>query len=234
MTYRQKRSGEIAFFLLVSFFGLVVSTILIASPVQLPLVLGVRNELVMFLYVGICIAGVVAVLFPTACSRAVGVRRASLENSLDLWERATRVLGILIIHGHHTGSASNRHEVRFRKKSFCATCYGLLSGAVISIAIVMDYTLSSWPVGMGYDFAKALYAVGVLGVLLGFVQLFSNMGASARFLLAQVFVVGTSLMLVATDVLTADLMADLFVVLLALFWLLSRIWLSHRRRDLSA
>lgn len=74
-----------------------------------------------------------------------------------------------------------------------------------------------------------MYYVGVAAVVLGLAQtLVLRLGARARFILAMVFVVGTSLMLLATDLITADFMADLFVVLLAVFWLLSRISLSHR------
>ena len=58
--------------------------------------------------------------------------------------------------------------------------------------------------------------------------LMTDVGAKVRFVLAFVFVVGTSLMLLATELLAANLVADLFVVLLAIFLLLSRISLSHR------
>ena len=75
-----------------------------------------------------------------------------------------------------------------------------------------------------------LYSVGVVGVILDLVpSLGLKIWARTRFALAVVFVLGTCSMLVATDVLTANLIADLFVVLLAVFWLLSRILLSYRR-----
>ena len=77
--------------------------------------------------------------------------------------------------------------------------------------------------------AYVLYSLGVVGVVLGLVQAHVlRTRARIRFIIAVVFVVGTSLMLISTDLVTANVMADLFVVLLAVFWLLSRISLSHR------
>jgi hypothetical protein len=144
--------------------------------------------------------------------------------------RATRVLGVLVLHGHHPRPAEEKkHEVRVAKKSFCASCYGLLIGAVLSLTLVAVFVLTGWPGWPDVHLAYVLYGLGVLGAIAGLVQaLVFSTGARVRFVLAAVFVVGTSLMLIATDIVTMNLMADLFVVLLAVFWLLSRISLSHR------
>lgn len=178
----------------------------------------------------ICVAGMLAALFPAACSGIFGIRSSSYKDVASLDIRATRVLGVFILHGHHApGPEERTHELRLDGKSFCATCYGLLTGAIISLTLVVVFTLSGSPLWLDWRVAYAFYGLGVLGVFLGLVQTLAlHTSAWTRFALATVFVVGTGLMLVATDALTASLTADLFVVLLAVFWLLSRISLSHK------
>jgi len=134
----------------------------------------------------------------------------------------------LLLHGHHPAASGQKsHELWLGGKSYCATCFGLLTGAVVSLTAIVVFALSRWADGR---FAYALYAVGVVSVISALVPALGlRIRAPARFALAAFFVLGTCLMLVATDVLTANLIADLFVVLLAVFWLLSRISLSHRR-----
>jgi hypothetical protein len=79
------------------------------------------------------------------------------------------------------------------------------------------------------SFAYSLYLLGVLGILLSLVQALAfNPKPRIRFVLAAFFVVGAGFMLIATDALTANIMADLLAILLAVFWVLSRISLSHR------
>ena len=198
----------------------------ISSP--FPSEFDVRRPLIALVYGAVCVAGILAALFPVACSRFLGILRSLTEDKGSLETRATRVFSLLLLHGHHPpGSDEKNHELWLGGKSYCATCFGLLTGAVVSLTLIVAFALSGWRDG---GFAYALYFVGVMVVIMGLVpSLGFRVGARARFALAAFFVLGTCLMLVATDVLTANLIADLFVVLLAVFWLLWRISLSHRR-----
>lgn len=170
-----------------------------------------------------------AVLFPLACSGVLGIRRRSIERLEGSEVRATKILGFLLLHGHHSpGPEAMLHEMQVGAKRYCATCFGLLTGAVMSLAFVVTYALSGWPEYVGGGAPYVLYSAGVVGVLLGFVQvLASGIRAWTRFMLSASFVIGTAFMLVATDVITADFLADVFVIALAVFWLLSRLGLSH-------
>ena len=226
---RQKtRLGLVAFFLAVSAFGLVISASLLGTSSTFPSELSGRRTLVALAYGTVCFAGIMAALFPIACSGFLGIRKSLTEDKGNLETRATRVFSLLLLHGHHpAGSDEKGHELRLGGKSYCATCFGLLTGAVVSLTVIVAFALSGWRDG---GFAYALYFVGVVVVIIGLIpSLGMRIGARARFALAAFFVLGTCLMLLATDLLTADLIADLFVVLLGVFWLLSRISLSHRR-----
>jgi hypothetical protein len=226
---QEKHVVYVAFLLLVSIFGLVISTVLLRNPFSFGAAPGYRRMLMALVYDLVCIAGILAVLFPIACSRVSGARFSSAESPQLLGIRATRFLGLLVVHGHHPwGSELTEHELLVRGRSYCATCYGLLAGAVVSLTIMTAFAVSGWQGWVGTYSAYLAYYVGVAAVITGLLHpLVLKVGAKARFVVAFVFVVGTSLMLLVTELLTANLMADLFVILLAIFWLLSRISLSH-------
>jgi hypothetical protein len=231
-TEREKRVAYLAFLLIVSVVGLVISTSLLVNPPFFFSAPGYRRILVTLVYDAVCIAGILAVLFPVTCSRALGVHSSSVESVQVLGIRATRLLGLTIIHGHHLSESElTKHELLVRGRSFCATCYGLLTGAVLSLVTITAFAVSGWPGWIHIYSVYVTYYVGVAGVITGLLQpLITDVDAKTRFASALVFVVGTSLMLLATELLTANLLADLFVVLLAVFWLLSRISLSHRNQ----
>ena len=230
MRDREKHVAHIAFVVVVSVFGLVISTALLRSPAPPPAGSDGRRILVALAYDLVCVTGLLAVLFPLACSGILGARVSFAEAPERFGMRATRFLGVLVVHGHHPlESESAKHELLFRERSFCATCYGLLTGAAVSLTAVTGFAVSGWPGWIGNYPAYLLYCAGVAAVITGLAQtLMPDAGAKAKFVLAFVFVAGTGLMLLATDLLTANLMADLFVVVLGIFWLLSRISLSHR------
>ncbi len=227
--HQEKHVAYPAFLLLVSIFGLVISTALLRNLFSFGAAPGYRRTLMALVYDLVCTTGILAVLFPITCSRVTGARFSSAESPQSFGIRTTRFLGLLVLHGHHpSGSELTKHELLVRGRSYCATCYGLLTGAVVSLTIMTALAASGWQGWVGTYSAYLVYYVGVAAVITGLLQpLVLEVGAKARFVLAFVFVVGTSLMLLATELLTANLMADLFVILLAIFWLLSRISLSH-------
>jgi hypothetical protein len=187
---------------------------------------GGRKIVVGFVYGFICLAGMFAAFFPRPCSRVLGVRRSGEQYLRGLDARATRIFGILLFHGHHPlgDEGSAMHELRLGGKSFCASCFGLLTGAIISLITIAVFLFSDWADGC---LVYLLYFSGLGGIVLGFVPALLGIGARARYVLGTVFVTGTCLMLIAMDIATANLTCDLFVVLLALFWLICRISLSH-------
>jgi len=217
----------IAFLLFVSSFGLITSTSMLEQPPQPTIEIAARRIVVGFIYGFICLGGMFAVFFPGPCSRLAGVRRFGEQYLRGLDVRATRIFGILLLHGHHSlgDESSTTHELQFRGKSFCASCFGLLTGAIMSLTVIVVFLFSDWADGY---LAHFLYFLGLGGVALGLVPTLLRVGARTRFVLGMIFVTGTCVMLIAMDAATASLTADLLVVLLVLFWLISRISLSHR------
>lgn len=230
MTGQRKHGAYLAFVLVVSVFGLVISVALLRNPVPLIAASDSRRALIALVYDLVCIAGILAVIFPVACSRVLNVQGALAETPERVGMRATTFLDVRIVHGHHPpGPEVTKHELFLGRGSYCATCYGLLTGAVLSLATITAFAVSGWPGWTGSYTAYLVYYGGVTAVIMGlFPALMLRVNAKAKFVLAVLFVVGTGLMLLATDLVTANLIADSFVILLAVFWLLSRISLSHR------
>jgi hypothetical protein len=227
MRSKYTRLLYIVFLLFVSSFGLIISMSMLEQPMQPTIEFAGRRIVVGFIYGFICLGGMLAAFFPGPCSRLMGIRRFGEQYLGGLDRRATRIFGILLLHGHHhlEDEKSTTHELRFRGKSFCASCFGLLTGAIMSLMAIVVFLFSDW--GDGY-LAHFLYFLGLGGVALGLVPALLGVGARIRFVLGMVFVTGTCVMLIAMDVATANLTADLLVILLGLFWLISRISLSHR------
>jgi hypothetical protein len=229
MSSRKKRLTYSLFVSAVSVFGLAISLSVPWNPA--PSFAGFHQRIVIVaaVYATVCVLGILAVLFPTMCSGVFGFHQPLTEDREDLGSRVTRILGVPVLHGHHPlGPQAIGRELRVRRKTFCATCFGLLTGAMFSLVTLAIFALQGWPAWVDRHLTYFLYFAGITGVILGLVQTATpRNGARTKFLLATIFVAGTSLVLVATDVLTENLMADLLVVLLAVFWLLSRVSLSH-------
>lgn len=217
----------VVFLLVVSSFGLLVTASMWGQPVGTVGEFGGRKIVVASVYGFVCLAGMLVAFFPQPCSRAWGIHRPEDEYFNRLDARASRVFGILLIHGHHplTQQRSAAHELRVRGKSFCATCFGLIAGAITSLIIMAVYIFSGWTDTYAAHF---LYVSGVGGVVLGFIPVLIGIGARMKFILGAVFVIGTCLILIGEDVAATNLAADLVVILLAIFWLLSRMSFSHQ------
>jgi hypothetical protein len=85
--------------------------------------------------------GAVATLFPRRCSPETRVT-GDLHSS-----RYTDVLGIRVIHGHHSDcSGFTNHEIRLGGKRICAGCLGLLAGSLIAITFSVAQTILNIPV----------------------------------------------------------------------------------------
>jgi len=229
MSSRKKRLTYFLFVSAVSVFGLAISLSMSWNPA--PSFAGFHERIVIVtaVYATVCVLGIFAVLFPRACSGVLGLHHSPTEEWEDLGSRVSRILGVPVLHGHHPlGPQAIGHELRVRRKTFCATCFGLLTGTMFSLLTVAIFALRGWPAWPDRYLTYLLYFGGIAGVILGLIQTVTpRIGARTRFLLATVFVAGTSQVLVATDLLTENLMADLLVVLLAVFWLLSRVSLPH-------
>lgn len=218
-----------AFVMLVSIIGLLIP-LSIVTPTDDPIAVEsiIRRSIAALAYAAVSFLGILAVLFPSACSGIIGVDRTTKEDPVTPSIQATRVLGVRLVHCHHLGAQMETHELQISGKSCCASCFGLLIGAILSMMNVGLFAVHGWPSLMDLSCAYDMYLLGatvaILGLVLGQV---SRLGSRARFSISALFVIGTGFVLIATDTFSGSVTADLLAVLLDVFWILARLSLSR-------
>ncbi len=194
----------------------------------------VRMPLVGSIFITICILGILAIFSPRKCSNIIHLRiRAETNLQTEEENPYQATLGILkfkITHGHHPQcSKFLDHEFKSGKRSFCAGCTGLLIGTIASLIGSIGYFFYGWSL-QGQSF---LVALGIIGVILGLLQfqLFRPQKNYHRIIFNTYFVFGMFLILIGNDSIAQSFQIDLFLILIFLFWMATRIFLSKYNHD---
>ena len=222
MSHSLPRSRILIFMIAVSFFGLFLVATLAINPPTIEENLPWRKPVIGSIFGSICVLGIITVFFPKQCSAMFhstkgGRDTSSNEKDLDSHESAPN------LKGHHPDCGSfSAHVVQTNNKTFCAACTGLLLGALMALAGTIIYFFGYWHIER-----NSLLAVfmGTLGVGLGLFQF--KFRSLFRLLINTFFVLGNFFVLVGIDELIQSLLADLFLVVLTVFWLLTRILFSQ-------
>ena len=203
-----------------SFLGLFLAGMLTVYPPRVHESLLWRKPLIGSIFGLICVFGILAVFFPTQCSRVFDFRKKSSRPYLSKFSSHGTSS---TLQGHHPDCEKFvAHVFRIGDKTFCAACTGLLLGGLSALAGTLLYFFDTWRV----EPSGSLIAwVGVLGVGFGLFQF--KFGSFVRLFLNVLFVLGTFFILVGVDKLVHNLAVDLFLVALILFWILTRISLSQ-------
>jgi hypothetical protein len=235
-TYQNINQDAYLLFLMgVSFFGLFLVGILTINP-PVAESLPWRKPVIGSVFGSICVLGSLAALFPKNC---LGVFHLKKEDALvkkkfhssqesDMTSYKVR----FAVRGHHPDCGNfSGHVFRVGNRTFCTSCTGLLLGALINLIATFLYFFGAWQLSQ-----KSLPTVyfGILGISFGLLQfpLFKNRKSPLRFLLNSFFVLGAFLILVEIDTLVQSVVTDLFLILLIVFWIFTRISLSqwdHKR-----
>jgi len=218
------------FLVWVSFFGLILTVLLAVYPPNSKEDFVWRKPVVGSAFGVVCVLGILAVFFPNTCSRFFDIRKP--EKSQNRFLGFKRKVSIShstssTLHGHHpTCGHFSSHVFRIGGRMFCATCSGLLLGALIALAGIGMYFFGSWQMGQN-AFLSVL--VGAVGVVLGLLQspLPILQKGVIRLFSSTFFVVGTFLILVSIEELAHNTSVDLFFVALSVLWLATRISLSQ-------
>jgi hypothetical protein len=207
------------FFVGVSIFGLLTTLMLALYTPKTRENLPWRKPLVGSIFLLICASGIMAGFFPEKCSGTFGLHgKKKLASSHDENPKLH-----VAMRGHHPDCGRfSSHVVQMDSHTLCAACTGLILGAILALIGATFYFFGTWHTGeTGFPAVVA----GVIGVLLGFLQL--KLEGFIRLLLNVVFVLGAFLTLVGIDQLAENLWADIFLIVLIIFWILTRITLSQ-------
>lgn len=175
-------------------------------------------------FIIVCVLGILAGLFPSKCSTLFQFRSAKSETSTRVQVESPRKT---VFSGHHPNCGNfGAHVFRVGKWTFCAGCFGLVLGAIISAFGAALYFFAS--VFFCFDCVAVLW-IGFAGVTCGLVQyhLFNLGRSSIHTFVNAYFVFGVFLLLVGVDAVTQNILADSYVILLSVFWLYTRIRLSQ-------
>ncbi len=220
MFQKIRRNFYLCFLMLVSFFGLFLMGMLASHSATMHCEDPVwRKPLIGSFFGLVCALGIIAAFYPN-CFHIFKIRRE------ERYEPKISRGGSFAVRGHHPDCGKfSAHVFQIDNRAFCASCMGLLFGALIALTGTIAYFFNGWHLGQG----SFLVIVGILGVVFGLLQfpLLKNRRSFIRFFLNAFFVFGTFLILIGIDALIHSLSVDLFVVTLSVFWLFTRISLSQ-------
>jgi hypothetical protein len=195
-------------------FGLALIPILIQQS-SLPIIQSsLRLPLVGFFYIDICLLGISAVFYPKRCKSIFNKSQNPIPEINS---------PLIKIAGHHPDCQSySGNRIRFRGRIVCAACTGLLIGGLAACLCAISYFF----IGFSFPWNSLLLLVlGEVCILLGLAQI-KTAGVLKVFVNA-VFVIGSSITLIETDVLAGSMLVDFYVIGLIAFALWIRIALSE-------
>ncbi len=212
----QASTVSIVFLLAVSIVGLALIPVLVLQPNLEHFEFSVRRSLVGALYSVICLLGIVAVFYSTKCR---GIFRKT-QNSLP---QANKLSSPVQMKGHHPDCQNySGNRIKVGKRVFCAACSGLLIGAIIVLIGSILYFFVGLNVAWG---SVWLVGLGEVCMLLGLAQI--KFTGYVKAILNALFIVGSFVTLVETDLLGKSVLVDLYVLGLIGFLLSLRILLSE-------
>jgi hypothetical protein len=230
---RKAQAFYVPFSVFVSFFSLFLMGFLAFFPSQTQSDFQWRKPLTGFIFALICILGIIAVFFPSECSRIFHEKQNKKSSDTAIRtsekvEKSSRIFGLVLTHGHHPECEYFlHHEFRVGKKTFCVACMGLLFGALASILGTVLHFFFGWTVG---ESCLLWIVFGILGVALGLLQYicFDVCWRLIRFCANAFFIFGMFLLLTGIDEIAQSLLLNLLLITFCVFWLSTRILLSKR------
>lgn len=215
------RNLTLPFLVSVSIFGLLLSIVFAVYPPKLEDNFAFRNLAVGSAFAAVCVIGILAVLYPNSCSGILDFEKR------DGYERSSRRVHELALRGHHpTCEGYSSHVLRIGDRRFCATCSGLLVGAIVVLIGIGTYFFGNLRIGENPFILVSVGAVGlVLGLFYPFIPRFRN--GFTRFFASILFTVGSFLILVSMEEAAANTSIDFFFVALSVLWILTKMSISQ-------
>jgi hypothetical protein len=209
------------FLISVSIFGLLLSIVFAVYPPKLEDDFAFRKPAVGSAFAAVCVLGILAVLYPDSCSGTLNFEKQ------HRYEHISRRAHKPALRGHHPACERySTHVLCIGDRRFCATCSGLLVGAIVVLVGIGMYFFGNLRIG---EKPFIPVSVGALGLILGLfypsIPRFCN--GFTRFFASILFAVGSFLILVSMEEAAANTSIDLFFIALSVLWILTRISLSQ-------
>lgn len=210
----------LTFLIAVSIFGVVLSNFLVVNPYNSEDDVAIRNLAASSAFSFICILGIFAALLPNFRKRLSKHKEDGVHtfNNKEIHKKSWVA--------HHPSCRNySSHILKIGKKKFCATCSGLLVGAIIALLGTVLWFSWNWRVLDPF----VLVFVGSTAVVGGLLQsaLPRMCNGIARFFGSIVLVLGTFVMFISINEAVKSILVDFFFVALSVLWIMTKIALSQ-------
>ncbi len=204
------------FSVIISIFGLASVPLILLQPANTKVSFLFNQPLIGSIYVAVCMLGIVAVFNPKKCQRTF-----SFKTKAGMLEEQES--GKTKFSGHHPDCEKfSPNRIKLHGSPFCASCTGLLIGAVGAlVGVVLYFFVGLVPPFVGFW----VVFVGYFGLVLGLLQF--RFAGYVKLVANALFVLGSLVVLVLADLISASLMVDLYVLGVIVFLLATRILISQ-------
>ncbi|MFW9983664.1 MAG: hypothetical protein ACFFCB_02920 [Candidatus Odinarchaeota archaeon] len=232
MTSRRSGSQFPVISLILSLLGLFLLPLILLNPPPPIVVLPLQIQLIGIAFMIICTLGVIAGISPSHCSLTRKKKIQSHKES-PAQTNSTQTISIRKEGHHPTCDHYSGHIITIKGSRYCAGCSGLVTGAIIAIIGTILFFFLSFPI----FYPEATFWLGFVFVTVGLLQhplyqiLKLNRGI-IRFIINILFVVGSYLLLASLMQLTNSLILAVYLLLLILYWIFTRIVMSRRSHHL--
>ena len=220
-------SLTLLFLIFVSLFGLMLAIVFALNPPKAQDDFALRKPVVGSALGIVCVLGIFSVLYPDSCAGIIGLKKP-YKTVHSFHEARAKVL-----RGHHaTCEPYSTHVMRIGNRVFCATCSGLLVGAVIVLVGIGLFFFGNLRISEKPFMPVSVGAVGVIAGLLYPVVPPRFQSGFTRFFAGILLAAGSFLVLAGVEEAANSLSVDFFFVALSVLWLATKMSLSqweHRR-----
>ena len=198
-----------------SFLGLFILVAMYLWAPQPTAYYALQKPIILSLFIVICILGMFAAICPSKCKTLIKFQNDSKQTVKDN----------VRFEGHHPDCDEFfSHILIFHGKKYCPGCLGLFIGAFIAIIGTLIYVFAGYPLIYGeISFWTGTGTVFLVLLLI----IFLNLGKKLKFVSNMALVIGSFLILLGLDSVKGSLIMELYFIILALFWILTRIMVSE-------
>jgi hypothetical protein len=215
-------SLTLLFLVSVSFFGVVLAFVFVIYPPKAQDDFALRKLAVGSALSVVCVLGIFSVLYPDSCAGIIGFKNQ------DKTVHSFSVSRAKVLRGHHaTCKPYSTHIIKIGNRVFCATCSGLLVGAVIVLVGVGFFFFGNLRLGEKPFTLVSVGAVGIVAGLLYPVVPPKFHKGFTRFFAGILLAVGSFLILAGVEEAAKNLSLDFFFVALSVLWLATKMSLSQ-------
>jgi len=220
-----------AWFLSVSLLALGMMALIVLNPASSSPFPTRQSELLGSMFISICVLGAIAGVRPSSYSTR-SIWGPGLKKTTELPMNGIPQKGPKLEGHHRSCDPFAAHVIHLQGKTLCAGCTGLTAGAGIAIAGSILYFYIKIPLAN----ATAVFWLGFIGVAIGLVQhlLYRALRVKiglVRFAMNVIFVVASFLLFIAVDQLTGNAALGIYLLVIIIFWILTRISMSKSEHE---